>query len=355
MLPNGRRLGAHLPLGGGMVRAADRAAEIGASALQVFSDNPTSWRRRPELPMELPVFRDRLAAHGLAPLAIHAPYLANLAGPEPDVHERSVKVLANELRVASAYGARFVNVHVGSHRGAGVAAGIDRLADGIRQTLALLDAARAPEPANTAATPAGVEAAAAAGDAVASPATGGPMLVLENSAGGGFGLGVTLEELEWIDRAVTAAGVDRARFGFCLDTAHAWGAGYAIDTPAGVDKLLAEFERRLGLGRLMMVHLNDSRSELGSRADRHEHIGAGRIGAAGLRRILVHPALDRVTYFLETPGMEDGWDAVNIARAHALAAGRDLEPLPAEAFLTRSGKDRSAPAESDDHAETEAG
>lgn len=347
MLPNGRRLGAHLPLGGGMVRAADRAAEIGASALQVFSDNPTSWRRRSELPVELPAFRDRVAAHGLAPLAIHAPYLANLAGPEPDVHERSVTVLANELRVASAYGARFVNVHVGSHRGAGVEAGIDRLADGIRQTLALVDEGRAPELANTAATPAGAE--------VANPATGGPMLVLENSAGGGFGLGVTLEELERVDRAVAAAGVDRTRFGFCLDTAHAWGAGYAIDTPAGVDEVLAEFEQRLGLDRLMMVHLNDSRSELGSRADRHEHIGAGRIGAVGLRRILVHPALDHVTYFLETPGMEDGWDAVNIARALALAAGRDLEPLPPEAFATRSGKDRSAPPESGHDAGTEAG
>jgi len=238
-------------------------------------------------------------------------------------------------------------VHVGSHRGAGVEAGIDRLADGIRQTLALVDEGRAPELANTAATPAGAE--------VANPATGGPMLVLENSAGGGFGLGVTLEELERVDRAVAAAGVDRTRFGFCLDTAHAWGAGYAIDTPAGVDEVLAEFEQRLGLDRLMMVHLNDSRSELGSRADRHEHIGAGRIGAVGLRRILVHPALDHVTYFLETPGMEDGWDAVNIARALALAAGRDLEPLPPEAFATRSGKDRSAPPESGHGSGTEAG
>ena len=113
MLPNGRPLGAHLPLGTGMVRAADRAAAIGASALQVFSDNPTSWRRRPTLPRELPAFRERLATHGLAPLAIHAPYLVNLAGPEPELHERSVSVLANELRVAAAYGAQFVNVHVG--------------------------------------------------------------------------------------------------------------------------------------------------------------------------------------------------------------------------------------------------
>ncbi len=109
-----------------MVKAADRAAEIGASALQVFSDNPTSWRRRPALPRELPAFRERLGDHGITPLAIHAPYLVNLAGPDAEMHRRSVECLANELRVARAYGARFLNVHVGSHRGEGPEAGTER-------------------------------------------------------------------------------------------------------------------------------------------------------------------------------------------------------------------------------------
>ena len=340
MLPNGRRLGAHLPLGSGMVRAADRAAAIGASALQVFSDNPTSWRRRPTLPPELPAFLDRLAAHGLAPLAIHAPYLVNLAGSEAVFHERSVSVLANEIRVAAAYGAQFVNVHVGSHRGAGVEAGIDRFADGVRQVFALLDAGPDPDVPDGGAPTAATDPA--------SPGGGGPMLVLENSAGGGFGLGVTLEELERIDEAVRATGIDPARFGYCLDTAHAWGAGYAIDTRDGVDEMLAEFDRRLGLGRLRMIHLNDSRSELGSRADRHEHIGAGRIGAAGLGRILVHPGLDHVAYYLETPGMEAGFDEINIGRALDLAAGRPLAALPPEAFEARASRGRGAPPETED-------
>ena len=141
------------------------------------------------------------------------------------------------------------------------------------------------------------------------------ILVLENGSGAGFGMGATFEELRLIDEAVAAAGIDRERFGFCLDTAHAWGAGYPIDTPAGVDETLDGFDRLLGLGRLHMVHVNDSRSERGSLADRHEHIGAGRIGAAGLGRILTHPALGHVAYYLETPGMESGYDAVNIARA----------------------------------------
>jgi len=318
MLPNGRRLGAHLPLGSGMVRAADRAAAIGATALQVFSDNPTSWRRRPALPRELPAFRDRLGAHAIAPLAIHAPYLVNLAGPDPELHERSVDMLANELRVAHAYGAAFVNVHVGSHRGAGIDAGIEHVARGIRRVFELV------------------------GDDAPDP-----VLVLENGAGGGFGIGTTLEELGRIDAAVAATGVDRDRYAFCLDTAHLWGGGYPIDTEAGVDDLLERFDAEVGVARLRMVHLNDSRSELGSRSDRHEHIGAGRIGAAGLARMVSHPALDHVAYYLETPGMEDGYDAVNLARVLDLAAGRPLADLPASAFHTRSSKGRSAPAEED--------
>jgi deoxyribonuclease-4 len=316
MLPNGRPLGAHLPLGDGMVKAADRAAAIGISALQVFSDNPTSWRRRPTLPRELPAFRDRLAGHGIAPLSIHAPYLVNLAGPADDVFERSVGVLANELGVAQAYGAAYVNVHIGSHRGAGVDAGIARLGEGI----------------------------AAVHELVAEE-TPGVLLVLENGAGGGFGIGSTVEELAGIDRAVVAAGVSRDRFAYCIDTAHAWGAGYAIGTEAGVDDLMARLDGELGLDRVRMVHLNDSRSAMGSRMDRHEHIGAGRIGIAGLRRMVTHPALEHVAYYLETPGMEEGWDAVNVARVVALVDGRSLEPLPAAAFATRSARGRSAPVE----------
>jgi deoxyribonuclease-4 len=311
-----------------MVRAADRAAAIGASALQVFSDNPTSWRRRQTLPRELPAFRNRLDAHGIAPLSIHAPYLINLAGSEPDLHAQSVSVLANELRVAAAYGARFVNVHVGSHRGAGVDAGVDRLAHGIRLALEL----------------AGTDAASGTEGA---PGMEGVILVLENGSGAGFGMGASFEELRLIDEAVMAAGVDRERFGFCLDTAHAWGAGYPIDTPAGVDETLDGFDRLLGLGRLHMVHVNDSRSERGSLADRHEHIGAGRIGGAGLGRILTHPALGHVAYYLETPGMESGYDAINLARARDVAAGRPLADLPPEAFETRASRGHSAPPETE--------
>ena len=314
MLENGRPLGAHLPLGGGMVRAANRAAEIGATALQIFCDNPTSWRRRETLPPELQPFRDRLAHHQIAPLVIHAPYLVNLAGPDPSLYERSVGLLANELTVAGAYGATMVNVHIGSHRGEGTDAGISRLTAGLQQVFDL----------------AGHDA-------------DGVVLVLENSSGSGFGLGSTVAELAAIDAALSKAGLPQDRTGFCLDTAHLWGAGYQISSEAGVNDLMDEFSAAVGIERLRLVHLNDSRSELGSRADRHEHLGAGHIGAAGLGRMLTHPALHAVTYVLETPGMDEGWDAVNLNRAREMAAGRPLAALPPEAFETRRAKSAAPP------------
>jgi deoxyribonuclease-4 len=314
MLPDGRRLGAHLPLGTGMVKAVDRAKEIGANAIQIFGDNPTAWRRRAEPPREQAAFRDRLREHDIRPVAIHAAYLVNLAGPDDSFFERSVEVLINDLRSAPGFAANFVNVHTGSHRGAGVAAGTQRIADAVARVVADTDGV--PD---------------------------GAVLVLENSAGGGFGIGTTVEELADIAEAIAARGVAEDRIGFCLDTAHAWGAGYRLSDPGAADELLATFDARIGIGRLKMVHLNDSKSELGSHTDRHEHVGAGQIGEAGMAHLLRHPLLAGVTYYLETPGMDEGYDAINIARALALAAGRPLEPLPPGAMTVRGSRARSAP------------
>jgi deoxyribonuclease-4 len=324
-LPDGRRLGAHLPLATGMVRAVERARKIRARAMQIWTDNPTAWRRRALPPAEAPAYRARLHALDIGPVAVHASYLINLAGPEPDFFERSIGLLAAELRDGPIYSARFVNVHIGSHRGSGVQAGIERLADGVARTLALVDAG----PPND----------------DASEAWPTPMLVLENSSGSGFGLGLDLDELAGIARAIDDRGVGADRVGFCLDAAHAWGAGIDVSDPNAIDAFLAGFDERIGLERMVMVHLNDSRSAFGSRLDRHEHIGAGRIGAAGLGHLLTHPSLAHVTYYLETPGMDEGYDEVNIKRAYAIAAGQPLRRLPAAAFTTRSAsKARTAPS-----------
>src|SRR5689334_20451782 len=170
MLPDGRRIGAHLPLGHGMVKAVDRAHAIGADALQVFADNPTAWRRRSQPPREAPAFRARLAELDIGPVAMHAAYLVNLAGPEDDLFTRSIDVLTSDLLAAPTFAARFVNVHIGSHRGAGLEAGIARLAEGLAAVLAKADATRT--------------------------ADGPPaMIVLENSPGSGFGIGSNVTEL----------------------------------------------------------------------------------------------------------------------------------------------------------------
>jgi len=298
----------------GMVKAAERAGAIGATALQIFTDNPTAWRRRAAPLPELEAFRERVASLGLEPLAIHASYLINLAGTDPELRERSMALLTDELRVAPSFGARFVNVHIGSHRGTSAEEGTARLADAVAGILDTTD-----------------DGPAAA------------ILVLENSAGSGDGLGTDIPELAAIAEAIAARGIPDGRVGFCLDVAHAWSAGTDLGTVAGVDAFIAAFDARIGIGRLAMVHLNDSRSELGSRIDRHEHLGAGRVGPAGLRRILTHPALADVTYYLETPGMDQGYDAVNLQRAWDVAAGRPLEALPPEAMDLPS--DRSGPPE----------
>jgi len=314
-----------------MLKAVDRAVAIGADALQIFTDNPTAWRRRSEPPPELQAFRAQLAAHDIRPVSIHASYLINLPGPDESTYQRSIDLLAAELGGSGAYGARFVNVHIGSHRGSGVETGIERLVDGIAAALA-----GAGEIARDGRAEFDLDGG---GEGRGARAT----LVLENSAGGGGGLGTTVEELAAIAGRLATRGIGRDDVAFCLDTAHAWGAGIDMGDPDAIDAFLAAFDDRIGLERLVLVHLNDTRSPLGSRTDRHEHLGAGRIGPAGLGHVLRHPRLAHAPAIIETPGMDVGYDRVNLDRARALAAGRALEPLAAEAFdLVGSARARAA-------------
>jgi deoxyribonuclease IV len=311
-----RRIGAHLPLAAGMLKAVERAHAIGANTLQVFGDNPTAWKRRAGPPPELEAFKARLKQLDIRPVAIHAAYLVNLAGADESFAARSQAVLAHELRTAPSFGARIVNVHAGSHRGSELDVGIARLATRIATVLDDVDD--------------GPEAA---------------MLVLENSAGGGFPVGATVEELERIADAASACHVPDHRLGFCLDTAHLWAAGHRIDRPDVTDRLLDAFERRIGLSRLVLVHLNDAKTEAGSHLDRHEHVGAGRIGERGMGHIVRHPSLANVAFVVETPGMDEGYDAVNVRRARDLLEGRPLPTLPPEAFTVRGSRSRTGPAE----------
>ena len=290
----------HLGVGRGLLRAARRSRQIGARALQIFSDNPTAWRRRSEPPLEAPEFVDYGAREGLRTIAVHASYLINLAGSAEPFASQSRAGLIAEMQRAPAYGATIVNTHIGSHRGHGAAAGLARIVDNVRAVLE--------------ASPPGVR------------------LVLENSSGGGDMLGSSVEQLARILDGVDAVA---DRLGFCLDTAHLWGAGYDVSTADGAIGVVDRFEELIGLDRLALVHLNDSRSERGSRMDRHEHVGAGRIGPAGLGALLRDPRLAGLTFIMETPGADEGWDAVNLRRAWMLWNGAtELPTLPPKAFHT---------------------
>jgi len=293
-------VGLHLGVEKGLLRAARRSRQIGARALQIFSDNPAAWRRRPEPSLEAPEFVDFVSREGLRTIVIHASYLINLAATAEPYASRSREGLAVEMNRAPSYGATIVNTHIGSHRGGGMEVGIRRIAENVNAVL--LEAP--PE----------------------------VQLVLENASGGGDLLGSRIEEL-----AMILDGVDAppGRLGFCIDTAHLWGAGYDVSTASGASAVLDRFEELIGLERLALVHLNDSRSALGSLMDRHEHLGAGRIGPEGLGAFLRDRRLTKTTFVMETPGADEGWDAVNMRRARLLWAGAtELPVLPPKAFAT---------------------
>ena len=285
------------------MRAARRSRQIGARALQIFSDNPTAWRRRSEPPPEAAEFVRYCAREGIGTISIHASYLINLAGSSEPFASQSRAGLIAEMQRAPAYGATLVNTHIGSHRGVGADAGLRRIVANVGAVLAD--------------SPSSVR------------------LVLENSSGGGDLLGSRIEELAAIVDGV-AAPADR--LAFCLDTAHLWGAAYDISSAAGAVQVVDSFASLIGLERLALVHLNDSRSSLASRSDRHEHVGAGRIGPEGLGALLRDPRLASTPFIMETPGADEGWDAVNLRRAWLLYGGANALPeLPPKAFRTTAG------------------
>ena len=244
--------------------------------------------------------QDYALREGLRTVAIHASYLINLAGSAEPFASQSRAGLIVEMQRAPTYGATAVNTHIGSHRGVGAETGLRRIVDNVRTILA-----ESPD---------------------------GVRLVLENSAGGGDLLGSRIEELAAI---LDGVGAPADRLALCLDTAHLWGAGYDIGSGEGATGVVDRFDALIGLDRLALVHLNDSRSELGSRTDRHEHVGAGRIGPVGLGALLREPRIRHATFIMETPGADEGWDAVNMRRARLLWSGAtELPVLPPKAFKT---------------------
>jgi deoxyribonuclease IV len=277
------RIGLHVHVAGGYVKAVEHAKVAGCSALQVFSTNPRSYRTTTIDLAALEAFAQLRRDADLNPCAIHTPYLINLASADQKIAEGSLRLLQNDLAVAARGGMRFVNTHLGSYGTR------DR-----NEAMAAICAAL------------GTALAAIEPDV---------FLVLENSAGSGNLVGGTLEELGTIIREVA-----HPQLAVCLDTAHAWASGYAIDSGAGVERFLELADREIGLERIVMFHLNDTEVALGAGRDRHWHIGEGRIGFAGFRALLGQPELREKTAILETPG-DDADDRRNMQTILAIQKG----------------------------------
>ena len=260
------RLGRHMPTNSKPARAAHIARQIGCDAIQIFASNPTGWRPAGDNPAMYAAFVEAVRTCELEPVVIHAPYLINLASPDDFIWEKSIALLAWTLHRGALLGARYVVFHTGSHRGSGVEAGIARLARAIALIL--------PE------TPPEV------------------MLLLENDVGAGTSLGYSFEQLSAVLNLLPEFA---ARLGICLDTAHLWGAGQDISTVASTRQLLQDFDEMIGLSRLKVIHLNDTKMVLGSHRDVHARLGEGIIGEEGLRALLSDLRLDHVVVLLETP------------------------------------------------------
>ncbi|HUU91393.1 MAG TPA: deoxyribonuclease IV [Phycisphaerae bacterium] len=294
------RFGAHLSIQGGVDKAVERARTVRAECLQIFLKSPSQWRFGPLSDETVGRFRTAACDAGLAPLLGHASYLVNLASPDRALYERSRRCVLQEWDRSERLGLAGLVLHPGAHMGSGEAAGLARIARAI-------DWLHRRRPDHDC------------------------RILLETTAGAGTVLGGRFEHLQHLietcdsgcatlapwqgygpcrGRRVrlvpwAAAGLARPctgpRLGVAIDTCHLWAAGYDVRSRAGLDETLGRLDETVGLARVAVVHANDAKGDRGSHLDRHEHIGRGRIGREGFRRIVNHPALRHLPFILETP------------------------------------------------------
>ncbi len=284
------RIGIHTFIAGSLEKAALRAAELGANTFQIFSASPRMWRARAPDPEQIRLFRKARERFDLRPLAIHVNYLINLASVDETVRAKSILAFRGELERAALIGAEYLVLHPGNCKGQSVEEGITAFALGLKEAAAGFEAGNRKKPLT---------------------------VLLENTAGSGCSLGSRLEELQSI-RELARDLTDLA-VGFCLDTCHLLAAGFDVATQAGLETTIRSIEESIGFTQVRLIHANDSKTPLGSRVDRHAHIGAGHIGLAGFRRILTHPKLRRKAFILETPIDQPGDDRKNLDTLKSLA------------------------------------
>jgi len=271
-------LGLHISIAGGIHMAPARARALGCTTMQIFARSPRQWRKSSLSDDEIAAFKVEVKKEKISPVVIHIPYMLNLASAKEKFYEITVREFTQDLLEAGKLGAQYLVTHPGSHKDLTEEAGAQKVIDALNKILLATK---------------GVET----------------QVLLENTAGSGDWLGVKFAQIEKLIKGADSS----KRLGLCLDTAHAYAAGYDIATESGLEEMIKEIDDTIGLNRLKVIHLNDTKVMLGGNVDRHAHIGEGNIGKESFKRIINHPALKDCTFIMETPKENDADDLRNMA------------------------------------------
>lgn len=280
------KLGVHVSIAGHIYEAVDRAAEMGCNTFQIFSRNPRGWEALALIPADVEEFKRRRKEEEILPVVVHIPYLINLCSGDDALWKKSLNAYVEDIKRADALGADYFVTHLGSPKEKGRDYGIARFSKGMIEAITKVQSRLSGTKPKL-------------------------MILLENTAGGGDSIGSKFEDIaEIIKNVKTATKVD---LGMCLDTAHTFEAGFDDKTKAGLEATLKNIDSTVGLDKIKVIHFNDSMSDMGSHHDRHWHIGKGKIGAEGMKRIVNHPKLRDCAFILETPKDTERADKMNLA------------------------------------------
>lgn len=279
-------LGLHVSIAGSVDKAVDRAKAMRCTTFQIFTRNPRGWSFADLNKGEADEFVKKVRLYNYRATVAHMPYLPNLASPDADLHKKSIDALIAELSRCGQLGIPYLVTHLGSHLGKGLDAGRERVISGCNEALARV--------------------------------SNEVILLLEITAGTKNSVGSSFEDIKFILDGMK----QRKRVGVCFDTCHAFAAGYDLRNRQAVDETMMLFDRAIGLSELKVVHINDSKGDLNSHLDRHEHIGMGYIGDEGFEAVLKHRALRNLPFILETPEDQRGNFATNLQKVRHLAGLR---------------------------------
>ena len=281
------KLGVHVSIAGHIYEAVDRAAALGCNTFQIFSRNPRGWEALALIPEDVEEFKRRRKEKKISPVVVHIPYLINLCSGDDALWKKSLNAYIDDIKRADALGADYFVTHLGSPKEKGRDYGVERFSKGMSEAIER-----------------------------AKPELS---ILLENTAGGGDSIGSKFEDIAQIMKNVKAA--TGVAVGMCLDTAHTFEAGFDDRTKEGLEATLKNIDSAVGLDKIKVIHFNDSLSDMGSHNDRHWHIGKGKIGAEGMKRIINHPRLKDCAFILETPKETEDSDKKNLAAVRKMRKG----------------------------------